>query len=59
MGVCDNARATALVGILQLAEAHLQGFVGSLAHSVRGAWFTANVDILFQDNGPLGTFNPI
>ena len=33
--------------------------MGSLAHSVRGAWFAANVDVLFQDDGPLGTFNPI
>jgi hypothetical protein len=58
-GIRDSACATALVGILQLAKAHPQGFAGSIAHSVNGAWFTANVDILFQDNGPLGTFNPI
>jgi hypothetical protein len=59
MGIRDNARATALVGILQLAEAHPQGFVGSIGHFVCGAWFSAHVDIFFQDDGPLGTFNPI
>ncbi len=58
-GIRDSACATALVGILQLAKAHPQGFVGLIAHSVHGAWFAANVDILFQDDGPLGTFNPI
>jgi hypothetical protein len=58
-GICDSARTIALVGILQLAKAHPQGFVGSIAHSVHGAWFAANVDILFQDYAPLGTFNPI
>ena len=36
-GICDSAHATALVGILQLAKAPPQGFVGSIAHSVHGA----------------------
>jgi hypothetical protein len=48
-----QAHTTALVGILQLAKAHLQGFVGLIAHFVSGAWFTANVDILFQMTPPL------
>jgi hypothetical protein len=44
---------------LQLAEAHPQGYMGSIANTSRGAWFGANADFLFQDDGPLGTFSPI
>ncbi len=58
-GICDSACATALVGILQLAEAHPQGYMGSIGNTGHGAWFAANSDVLFQDNGPLGAFTPI
>ena len=30
-----------------------------IANTGCDAWFAANVDVLFQDNGPLGTFTPI
>jgi hypothetical protein len=53
MDICNNARATALVGILQLAEAHLQGFVGSIAHSVCGAWFSATLISFSRMMAPL------
>ena len=59
IGIRDSTRATSLTGILQLAEAHPQGYMGSIANTSRGAWFAANADILFQDDGPLGTFTPI
>jgi hypothetical protein len=58
-GIRDSTRASALVGILQLAEAHPQGFMGSLANNNRSAWFCSNSDILFQDDGPLGSFTQI
>ena len=58
-GICDSTRATALTGILQLAEAHPQGYMGLIENTCRGTWFAANTDVLFQDNGPLGTFTPI
>jgi hypothetical protein len=32
---------------------------GSIGNTGRGAWFAANLDVLFQDNGPLGAFTPI
>jgi hypothetical protein len=58
-GIRDSARAAALVGFLQLAEAHPQGFLGSIANNNQSAWFASNSDILFQDDGPLGTFTQI
>ena len=58
-GIRDSTCATALTGILQLAEAHPQGYMGSIANTCRGTWFAANTDVLFQDNGPLRTFTPI
>jgi hypothetical protein len=58
-GIRNSAHASALVGILQLAKAHPQGYMGSIGNTGRGAWFAANLDVLFQDDGPLGAFTPI
>jgi hypothetical protein len=33
--------------------------MGSIANNGRTAWFASNADVLFQDDGPLGSFNPI
>ncbi len=33
--------------------------MGSIGNTSRGAWFAANLDVLFQDAGPLGAFTPI
>jgi hypothetical protein len=58
-GICDSARATAIIGILQLAASHPQGYMGSIGNNRRTAWFTATSFILFQEDGPLGSFNPV
>ncbi len=41
-GIRDAARASAIIGIPQMAEAHPQGFVGTLGPNSCTAWFTAN-----------------
>ena len=58
-GIRDSARATAIIGILQLAASHPQGYLGSIGTNGRTAWFTENSPILFQHDGPLGCFNSV
>jgi hypothetical protein len=58
-GIRDSARATAIIGILQLAASHPQGYLGSIGTNGRTACFTENSPILFQHDGPLGCFNSV
>ena len=58
-GIRDSARATAIIGILQLAASHPQGYLGSIGTNGRTAWFAENSPVLFQHDGPLGCFNPV
>jgi hypothetical protein len=58
-GIHDSARATGIIGILQLAASHPQGYMGSISNNKRTAWFTATSSVLFQEDGPLGSFNPV
>ncbi len=58
-GIRDAGRASAIVGVLQMAEAHPQGCIGSIGNNACTAWFTANSSVLFQPGGPLGLYNPI
>jgi hypothetical protein len=58
-GIRDSARATAIIGILQLAASHPQGYLGSIGTNGRTAWFAENSPVLFQHDGPLGCFNSV
>jgi len=58
-GIRDSARATAIIGILQLAASHPQGYLGSIGTNGRTAWFAEHSPVLFQHDGPLGCFNSV
>jgi hypothetical protein len=58
-GIRDSIRATGIIGIMQLAASHPQGYMGSIGNNGRTAWFTATLSVLFQEDGPLGLFNPV
>jgi len=58
-GICDSGFAMAIIGILQLAASHPQGYLGSLGTNGCTAWFTENSPVLFQHDGPLGCFNSV
>jgi hypothetical protein len=58
-GIRDSARAMAIIGILQLAASHPQGYLGSIGTNGRTAWFAENSPVLFQHDGPLGCFNSV
>ncbi len=49
----DAGRASAIIGILQLAEAHPQGFIGSIGNNALTAWFTANSSVCSSPTVPL------
>ncbi len=40
MGVPDAASASAIIRILRMAEAHTQGYAGSIGNNACTAWFT-------------------
>ena len=58
-GIRDSARATAIIGILQLTASHPQGYLGSIRTNGHTAWFAENSPVLFQHDGPLGCFNSV
>jgi len=58
-GICDSAHATAVIGNLQLAASHPQGYLGSIGTIGHTAWFAENSPVLFQHEGPLGCFNSV
>lgn len=51
--------ASALIGLLQLAGGHSDGILAALGHNNRSAWFSENIDRLFQAGGPLGAYTRI
>jgi hypothetical protein len=55
----DSIRATAIIGILQLAASHPQGYMGLIGNNGRTVWFTATSSVLFQEDSSLGLFNPV
>jgi hypothetical protein len=48
-----------LIGILQLARSHADGYVGSLGHGNKENWFKNNAGAIFRPDGPLGQFKTI
>ena len=58
-GICNSARAMAIIGILQLTASHPQGYLGSIRTNGCTAWFAENSPVLFQHDGLLGSFNSV
>lgn len=58
-GISSANHAAGIIGILQLAGGHENGFLGSLGQNNRQAWFQENIEALFQTGGPLGLFKVI
>lgn len=48
--------ATALIGLIQLGAGHEDGISGAFGHNNRSAWFRANTEALFREDGPLGRY---
>ncbi len=58
-GIRDSACAMAIIGILQLAASHPQGYLGSIGTNGCTAWFAENSPVLFQHDGYLGCFKEV
>ena len=41
--ICSAAHATALIGILQVAQGHPDGIVGALGHNICTSWIQQNL----------------
>ena len=52
----STSLATALVGVLQIADGHADGIVGALGHGKRSKWMQDNVNMFFQPDGPLSNY---
>ena len=55
----SSSHATALNGIMNIAQAHPDGVLRALGHSNRVRWFEENTSRLFQEDGPLSAFAPV
>jgi hypothetical protein len=58
-GISSANHAAGIIGILQLASGHENGFLGSLGQNSRLAWFQENIEAIFQTGGPLGMFKVV
>lgn len=51
--------ATALIGILQLAEGHPEGIAGALGHNNRSNWIRENITAFFANDGPCQAYDSV
>ncbi len=58
-GIRSTNNANGLIGILQLAGAHPSRLIGTLGYHNQQTWFQANIDAIFQSDGPLGRCNRV
>ncbi len=54
-----NAYATALTGLLQLANGNENGIVAAIGYNNRSNWISQNIDAFFEPGGPLDSFQPV
>ncbi len=55
----SSNHATALIGLLELGLGHPDGITGAFGHNNRISWFRSNIDALFREDGPLGSYVPV
>jgi hypothetical protein len=55
----SSNHATALIGLLELGRGHPDGITGAFGHNNRISWFRSNIDALFHEDGPLGSYVPV
>jgi hypothetical protein len=55
----SSNHATTLIGLLKLGLGHLDGITGAFGHNNRISWFRSNIDALFREDGPLGSYDPV
>jgi hypothetical protein len=58
-GIRSASHVASLIGLIQLAGAHLSGLIGTLGHNNRTSWFQDNTEAIFQADGPLGMFRSV
>jgi hypothetical protein len=55
----SSNHATALIGLLEFGLGHPDGITGAFGHNNRISWFRLNIDALFCEDGPLGSYVPV